>query len=476
MKYCKATAPFVCGVLLSLAITALHGAEADAVQFLKSNVSLGNLAPDQSIPLTFVLTNSSDRAVKIANTDVSCRCVSVVKAPSEIAAHAVGNIELSFSTARLSGAVMRTLTVELEDGQILTGEIEALITDAAPVPPKEGDYVPAPGPRERAYGISGPGAKHTAAWSNYNARCTSSAVTNGLIPNLKPLIPDTQLRDTIVILGGDGNYYMTGSSGADIWDFNDGIELWRSADLKKWDYVGGVWSFDKDGTWEKRWRWHRKPVRAIWAPEIHYIKRLNNYFITTSMPPGNRGILKSTTGKPEGPYVNALANDGFFHGGIDGTLFEDDDGKVYYTSGGASSIQLMNDDLRGTVGEPHHVQFEKPADGSWTRGSIAMEGASMFKRNGVYYLGGAAFYKDRYSSVVAMSTNIFGPYKNWTEAVPCGGGTDYFRDKEGNWWDAYFGNDYQSPFREKPAIVRVDFDKNGKIYVPKIQPDFILQK
>jgi beta-xylosidase len=348
--------------------------------------------------------------------------------------------------------------------------------------PHEGDVVPAPGPRDRAYGISGPGAKHTAAWTNYNLNCTGSAVTNGLIPNLKPLIPDMQLRDTIVILGGDGTYYLTGSSGADIWDFNDGIELWRSADLKKWDYVGEVWSFDKGGTWEKNWRWHRKPVRAIWAPEIHYIKRLKNYFITTSMPPGNRGILKSTTGKPEGPYVNALADDGYFHGGIDGTLFEDDDGKVYYTSGGAGSVLEMNDDLSATVGEPHRIEYEKPADGSWTRGSIAMEGASLFKRNGIYYLGGAAFYKApgsdsvRYSSVVAMSTNLFGPYTKWHEAVPCGGGTDYFQDKEGNWWDAYFGNDNQSPFREKPAIVKIDFAPDGKIFVATNQPDFVLQK
>ena len=151
-------------------------------------------------------------------------------------------------------------------------------TNAVPRTPREGDIVPAPGPRDRAYGISGPGAKHTAQWTNYNSQCTGSAVRDGLIPNLKPLIPDTQLRDTIVILGGDGNYCLTGSSGADIWDFNDGIELWRSADLKKWDYVGEVWSFDKNGTWEKNWLWHRKPVRAIWAPEIHYIKRLNNYF------------------------------------------------------------------------------------------------------------------------------------------------------------------------------------------------------
>jgi alpha-galactosidase len=216
-------------------------------------------------------------------------------------------------------------------------------------------------------------------------------------------------------------------------------------------------------------------VRAIWAPEIHYIKRLNNYFITTSMPPGNRGILKSTTGKPEGPYVNALANDGFFHGGIDGTLFEDEDGKIYFTSGGASSILEMNDDLSATVGEVHHPQFEKPADGSWNHGSIAQEGASLFKRNGIYYLGGAAFYQGRYSSVVAQSTNIFGPYKNWQEAVPCGGGTDYFQDKNGNWFDAYFGNDNQSPFREKPAIVKIDFADDGKIFVAKDQPDFVLQ-
>ena len=125
---------------------------------------------------------------------------------------------------------------------------------------------------------------------------------------------------------------------------------------------------------------------------------------------------------------------------------------------------------------PRDVTFEKPADGSWTRNSIAQEGSTLFKRNGVYYLGGAAFYLGRYSSVMAMSTNIFGPYINWQEAVPCGGGTDYFQDKQGDWWDACFGSDNQSPFREKPAIVRVDFQSDGKIFVAKEQPDFILQK
>ena len=58
---------------------------------------------------------------------------------------------------------------------------------------------------------------------------------------------------------------------------------------------------------------------------------------------------------------------------------------------------------------------------------------------------------------MAMSTNIFGPYKNWEEVVPCGGGTDYFHDKEGNWWDAYFGNDNQSPFRDHNIAIHYKY-------------------
>lgn len=47
------------------------------------------------------------------------------------------------------------------------------------------------------------------------------------------------------------------------------------------------------------------------------------------MPPGDRGLLKSTTGKPEGPYIKALEGDGRLPGSIDRSLFQDDDGKVY---------------------------------------------------------------------------------------------------------------------------------------------------
>ena len=176
--------------------------------------------------------------------------------------------------------------------------------------------------------VGGPGAHFLKYNSNPNA---GSAVRDGLIPPIGPLI-DAQIRDAVICVGHDGRYYMTGSCGDDIWKQNDGVELWVSSDLRSWDYMGLVWSFDRDGTWQREWRHHHRPVRALWAPEIHYVK--GNYFITLSMPPGDRGLLKSSTGRPEGPYVNALADDGKWDGDIDASLFEDTDGTVYVIWGG----------------------------------------------------------------------------------------------------------------------------------------------
>jgi hypothetical protein len=66
--------------------------------------------------------------------------------------------------------------------------------------------------------------------------------------------------------------------------------------------------------------------------------------------------------------------------------------------------------------------------------------------------------------MAALSDNIYGPYKWRHEAVPCGGGGNYFQDKQGQWWGTFFGNDDQAPFREKPAIVPIEFDKDGTIH------------
>jgi len=322
---------------------------------------------------------------------------------------------------------------------------------------------------------SGPNPKP--GWStDFGDRATGSAVDAGLIPAIKP-IWELHLRDTVMCVGGDGKYYMTGSSGDNIWDRNDGVELWRSSDFIAWDYLGLVWSIERDGSWQREWRTlHGKPARAVWAPEIHYFH--GNYFICLCMAPGGIALLKSSTGKPEGPYVSALAEDKPLNGSIDPTLFCDDDGKVYFTYGGGSKIAQLKDDLSGLAQPIHTVSLVGPdtigsAIAGRPAGRIGREGATLFKANGVYYLGAADWPNGRYSSMVAQSDSVYGPYRLLHEAVPCGGGTGYFRDNERRYWCTFFGNDSQAPWREKPGMLQVDFDGDGKIIVSKKQPLFV---
>jgi beta-xylosidase len=309
----------------------------------------------------------------------------------------------------------------------------------------------------------------TLPWNNY---ATGSAVRQGLLPTIRPLL-EAHVRDTVVCTAGDGYYYMTGSTGDNIWAATDGVELWRSKDLVDWSYLGLVWSIERDGTWEKQWRtMHGLPSRAVWAPEIHYVR--GNFYICLSMAPHGISILKSASGKPEGPYVHAFSPDAPVVNGIDPTLFEDDDGKVYFTYGAAGRIVRLKDDLSGFAEPWRKVELADPvhdpaqhAPKCVGRGmnDLGHEGAVLFKANGKYYLGAADNPEGRYSTMLAISDNIYGPYRMRHESVPCGGGTNFFQDRQGGWWSAYFGNDRQSPFIEKPAIVKVAFAADGKVVV-----------
>jgi beta-xylosidase len=139
----------------------------------------------------------------------------------------------------------------------------------------------------------------------------------------------------------------------------------------------------------------------------------------------------------------------------------------------------MKDDMSGFDGAAHLIKLADPdhtpthhAPKCVTRGSndLGTEGATLHKANGKYYLGAADSYEGRYSTCVAISDTIFGPYHTRHESVPCGGGTNFFQDKDKKWWCAFFGNDNQSPWREKPGLVCIDFANDGKIVVNSHQP------
>ncbi len=318
----------------------------------------------------------------------------------------------------------------------------------------------------------GPRLYPTAPWTDDDS---GSAVTKGLMPALRP-IWDVHIRDTIICLGGDGNYYMTGTTGDNCWALNDGIELYVSDDLKTWRYLGLVWSIERDGTWEKNWTMREGvPFRTIWAPEIHFIN--GNYYICHCMSGVGMGVLKSTSGKPEGPYVHVL-QDTPIKGGIDPTLFKDDDGRVYLTYGGGEKIREIKPDFSGFAGDWQSLVFDEPdlnPDTHYRKDDrslrqLGFEGATLFKANGKYYLGACDFYHGRYSFMFATSDTLHGPYRGRHEGPAGGGGGNLFRDKTGQWWQTYFGNDSQMPFREKPGLAAIEFDADGKVVLSRNQP------
>ena len=68
----------------------------------------------------------------------------------------------------------------------------------------------------------------------------TAVVTAGILPGTAAADRGAGAGYSECVADGDGNFYMTGSTGENIWAYNQGVELWKSPDLKKWEYVGLV--------------------------------------------------------------------------------------------------------------------------------------------------------------------------------------------------------------------------------------------
>lgn len=294
------------------------------------------------------------------------------------------------------------------------------------------------------------------------------------------LLFDYGTRDPMISKGPDGYYYMVATAGAnslpeplrsmpnaDFWTFNDGIPLWRSKDLVQWETCGYIWTFEKDATWAKRYTEREgKKQRAVWAPEIAFLK--NTYWITYSHNWGGTGILKSTSGKPEGPYVD-IQPEAPLTPDIDTSLFLDDDGEVYLLEAGYR-IARMKPDMSGLAEPLRRLAFiPNPPWG---------EGINMRKTNGLYVWSNAGNTEVRwrgklektYDCFSATSTNIYGPYTNRYRAIPYAGHNNLFQDPEGNWFSTLFHPSPGFDWWLKPVLVPIDISADGLISVKRFYP------
>ncbi|MCX7048238.1 MAG: family 43 glycosylhydrolase [Candidatus Sumerlaeota bacterium] len=280
----------------------------------------------------------------------------------------------------------------------------------------------------------------------------------GLVARLKPIPMDkvpgqnqdiSWIRDTCIIFGHDGNYYMTGTSGN-----MDAIHLWRSPDLKKWEYMTKAFAFSPDAD---RW-YNKRPGVLLWAPEIHYINK--TYWIAWCISGGGISLLKSATGRAEGPYESAVkGNRPLTPANIDASLFQDDDGAVYLVWQGRF-LRKLNAEMSDFAGEQVEL---KTADGE----QVGYEGVFL-RKIGAWYVVTAAEWDaggnradGTYDMMFAVSKNLPGTYSKRRVAVPHAGHGMLFKDKSSRWNAAMFGNDRTAPFRAMPGAIPLDITDTG---------------
>ena len=146
----------------------------------------------------------------------------------------------------------------------------------------------------------------------------------------------------------NGTYYCYVSGG----------NCFRSNDLINWTFVGNAFAGEH--------------AENLYAPEVFY---WNGSFYCISCPDGTTNY-RFRSDRPEGPFTvesDALG------GGIDGSLFRDDDGTIYFTHAEWNGIALY----RMKTPESEMVSLgtiPTSVSGMWT------EGPGIFKRNGKYYM------------------------------------------------------------------------------------------
>jgi alpha-N-arabinofuranosidase len=277
-------------------------------------------------------------------------------------------------------------------------------------------------------------------------------------PILTGFYPDPSLARA-----GD-DYYLVNSTFA----YFPGIPVFRSRDLVNWTQIGNVidrptqLNFDSLGI-----------SRGVFAPTIDYHQG-TFYVLNTCVDCGGNYLVTATN--PAGPWSDPVWLRGI--GGIDPSLFFDDDGRAYilnndapvgrplYEGHRAIWIQEFDAKTNQPFG-PRNVIINGGVDLSTK--PIWIEGPHLNKVNGWYYLtaaeGGTAV---GHSQVVLRSREVRGPYQPYSgnpsltqrsldptrpNPVTSAGHADMVQTQNGDWWTIFlavrpYEDDYYNTGRE----------------------------
>ncbi|MDR1692011.1 MAG: glycoside hydrolase family 43 protein [Oscillospiraceae bacterium] len=239
--------------------------------------------------------------------------------------------------------------------------------------------------------------------------------------------------DPSVCRAGDEFYLVTST-----FEFFPGVPVYRSKNLANWELAGHC--LTRRSQLELM---GARPSGGVYAPTIRFH---NGTFYMTTTNVSHRGNFIVTAADPLGEWSDPVWVD---QGGIDPSLFFDDNGSVYFTSTGSSD---------GRTGiyccELDPVTLTRVSESvclTLGSGGRFAEAPHLYKNGKYYYLllaeGGTEF---GHMVTVFRSGSAAGPYQPCprnpilthrgadAQSCPlqCAGHADLFSDRYGNWWMA----------------------------------------
>jgi len=259
--------------------------------------------------------------------------------------------------------------------------------------------------------------------------------------------------DPSICRKGD-DYFLVNSS----FGYYPGIPIFHSKDLVNWQQIGYV--LDRPS------QLNLDEIRisgGIYAPAIKYNEYDDTFYLVSTCIDGIDNFIVTTKDPFCGWSDPVQIIPGA--GGIDPSLFFDDDGKTYLLQNneapdnnplweGHRALWMYEFDLENlkAIGKPK-VIVDGGADPS--KHPVWIEGPHIYKINDYYYLiaaeGGT---EENHSEVVFRSENVWGPYEPYqknpiltqrdlsadrTNKVACIGHADIIQDKNGKWWSVFLG-------------------------------------
>jgi alpha-N-arabinofuranosidase len=262
------------------------------------------------------------------------------------------------------------------------------------------------------------------------------AASDGAYAN--PVIPGFYPDPSVCRVGED--YYLVNST----FEYFPGVPVFHSKDLVNWKQIGNCLTRPSQLPLAKVW-----PTGGIFAPTIRYHD--GTFYVSVTIVGPDGGNIIVTTKNPAGEWSEPVRVD---RGGIDPSLFFDDDGKVYFTgtSAGNESPGIYQAEIDVKTGK-----LLGPTKAIWSgTGGRYPEGPHLYKIRGTYYLmiaeGGTEY---GHMQTIARSASPWGPFEPYAKnpilthrnlgnnPIQGTGHADLVQAHDGSWWMVFLA--FRSP-------------------------------